>query len=141
MKKLLALMLAAALALSLVACGGGSGDAPSEGDDGSENVTDVPEEKNWEFYEGTEIPTFDSVMDVPLYQTAEQHYMYDCGTSADDTAEYMKLYAATVIALGNEEVDSPIGAGFAFDTPNGILTVIGGSSTEDDHYIVWVYFE
>ena len=78
-------------------------------------------------------------MDVPLYQTAGQYYMYDCGTSEDEAAEYMKLYAALVIALGNEEVDSPLGTGFAIDTPNGTLIIVG--ATADDHYVAVVYFE
>lgn len=137
MKRLLALMLAAMAALSLTACGG-SGNSPS-----IQNAADTSEteEKNWEFYEGTSIPTFDSAMDVPLYQTAGQYYMYDCGTSEDVTSEYMKIYAATVAALGNEEIDSPVGAGFAFDTPSGTLVIVGTNPTEDGHYIVLVYFE
>ena len=139
MKKLLALMLAAALALSLVACGSRDGDTPSGGSNGNNNTSDVPdtEETNWEFYEGTEIPTFDSAMDVPLMQVADPYYIYYCGTSEDEAAEYMKLYAALVIALGNEEVDSSLG--FAIDTPNGTLNIVG--ATSDDHYTVLVYFE
>ena len=143
MKKLLALMLAAALTLSLAACGGGSGDTPDGGNSEDENVTDTPEteKKGWEFYEGTQIPTFDSAMEVPIYQIAGEYYLYDCGTSEEDTIEYMKLYAATVMALGNEEVDSPIGAGYAIDTPNGTLIIVGTEPTGDGHYIVMVYFE
>ena len=135
MKKIIALMIAMVLVMSLAACGGGSKSSEEKND---ESVSSDTESKvTSKCYDGTSLETFDSVTGAKFDRMIDSIYVYDVGTTESEAKACIDIYRAYLKTQGYNNI-SEYDFYDIYKISNGYIRLVPG--TDGGHYACSVDF-